>query len=319
MHPAPKGTMNIMIKNVILFLLVLTLMTGCVVGEDVPETSKTLVTNKVPILEQKPLVTASPSNIKPSDIQPEQPKQPVDIETENPFQDSLADIWHYFLFELFRGAEEVVIDDWFKYKNEYYFEDIDSRFIVEVEYPRLNNNFDSDFLTKLNNYYYDRLNQTQKKEYTSDEWIGSNWHEEYRQEIYGVYTFENIISVIIKESRLGSRSFFTPLGDNFDIRTGKRLDLSDLFTVGYDVYSERISSALRKVIADEEFILFPGYEEGNTPVPLPAEENFLITPNGLAIIYGIGEISAMAARAVVLYVEYEDIADILDTAIFPPI
>ena len=44
---------------------------------------------------------------------------------------------------------------------------------------------------------------------------------------------------------------------------------------------------------------------------MPTVENFMITPRGLAFVYNMGEIADNASRAVVLYVEYSDVLDIL--------
>jgi len=61
--------------------------------------------------------------------------------------------------------------------------------------------------------------------------------------------------------------------------------------------------------------LEPWFEDSSEQIPLPNEENFMLTPNGLALIYIQGEISSESEGVVILCVDYKDIKDILKTEV----
>ena len=91
-----------------------------------------------------------------------------------------------------------------------------------------------------------------------------------------------------------------------------RLTLDDIFSVDYDEYSKRLSESLKKPETDYTQTLEPWYEGGLKRIPIPDIENNMLTPNGLALIYSRYEIACGAEGPVILYIEYDDIEDILN-------
>ena len=248
----------------------------------------------------------------------------IDEGDANPYGDHLESLtfWKYYIFELFRGATEEQVQDRMEYSSYFATRTRGSNHMkFEVSYPRFAET--SPIAEQLNSYYLCKIDVMREKE--AEHWeyakgFAPQFHphtDSYSHSTSLLYTWGNIYAVIINERDARNRLTYTPLCDNFSLNTGERLSLDDIFTVDYRIYSARISESIKKPETDFKPLLDPWYEDEaengrREAIPLPSEENFMLTPNGLAFIYRRGEIASMAEDAVILYVEYEDIIDILN-------
>ena len=234
---------------------------------------------------------------------------------DNPY---LTTFWHHDIFELFRGACRVEFSETLEYSVSASLE-ANTLMSLNAILPQIN--AQSQFALAFNDYYISRLDflrgiedQLWSKAFEDNIW----WSHRYNQVVQYAYIWGDIYSVIIEEvdeRANGNSSTESPLCDNFSITTGLRLTLDDIFTVCYDEYSLRLSESLKKPETDYPQILEPRYENGAQRIPLPARENFMLTPNGIALIYHRYEIAFGSEGVVILYVDYEDVKDILSTGL----
>jgi len=228
--------------------------------------------------------------------------------------DSLT-AWEYGIYELFREARRFEFFDKLDYStNASKCDRLIFRFNISL--PQIDET--SEFAESFNNYYVERLNEFRAKE--DELWLksiealpdGHSMHFPiYEKEVLFAFEWSNFLSVVINESVQTPRALYTPLCDNFDLRTGERLTLGDVFTVEFEIYSERIRDALQKPDFNFPQNLWPWLEDASERIPMPESENFLLTPHGLALIYRHGEIASQSQGVVILFVEYGDICDIL--------
>ena len=291
---------------VILMLAFSLLFTGCA---DIPDTAKTSP-DSVPSIaaDSQNLFSPIPETIAP-------PKEPfrtgfISNDTENPYTNDMSlTYFQHYIFELYRGAERVEFNDFLEYsvsaeRRGYEF----LRF--ELYYPLLGGA--TTFDTAANEYYLDRLTTAREQEnYYYDMSLDSVHGVEYRQRALYAYTWENYYSVISCELRLVTRTLYTPLSDNFDLNSGTHLTLNDIFTVEYDEYGRRINDAIFNTAQlDPNFeYLTPSIRDRDVPLPQP--DGFMLTPNGLALIYMQGSIASEGGGAVILTANYSELSDIL--------
>ena len=229
--------------------------------------------------------------------------------------------YEYFIFEIFRGAQKVDFSDrLLEYSST---ASLSGRGFLRfcISLPCLDEK--SRFEEAFNDFYFGKMEQL--RAYEKELWGETvecykrqrgyeGCHRIYEQEALYAYTWGDFYSVIINEADKTGRYYYMPLCDNFDMGTGKRLTLDDVFTVDYRTYSKRIAESLREPDHyNEDFVqgIHAGYEDGSESIPMPIRENFLLTPHGLVIIYDTGEIAGMCIGPVLLIADYESISDIL--------
>lgn len=188
----------------------------------------------------------------------------------------------------------------------------------DIVFPQIEDQ--SQLALAINDYYLNKLCSLRDTEdrFWSITLEDDGWPHPpyYSQTALYAYTWGDIYTVIIELIDEGGFAFHynnNPLCDNFSISSGSRLTLDDVFSVGFDEYSTRISGLLKTPVTEYTQSLNPWYEEETRRIPMPDIENFMLTPNGLALIYSRYEISDGATGPVILYVNYEDVKDILNT------
>ena len=311
-----------MLKYILASIIILLLLEGCANVNRVNETASTVISEVQMTQENEQEDRADNENIveqttiTQSIDASESDKENVantDFDNnKNPYENyDPYHFWHYYVYEMYRGA---VIDELFPELEHHSYTKRNENTIIDinVHYPQVDK--DGEFSKAFNNYYINKLKMLYDVEGRFLDYIteGITYNEiGYTLNSCYAYEWSSIYSVFIEETVLVNRTLSTPICDNFDLNTGVRINLDDIFSVSYDEYSTRITQFI--VVPETEYkpSLFPWYKNGSESIPMPAVENFMLTPNGLALIYGIGEIADMASRAVVLYVDYEDILDIL--------
>jgi len=237
----------------------------------------------------------------------------ADLERPNPYENMyFLGQWRYDVFELYRGAEKVEFSETLSYER---VTALDERLYrrFEVSLPQVAET--SPFFETFNRFYCDKYQELQGNEnLILDNHVSGTVRQHsltHSITVLYAYTWENTLSVIIEETQSDSRTVSELIVDNFDLNTGRRLTLDDVFTVSDDIYSERILSSIRIPDIANPPILFPPFDDSLENIPMPTSENFLLTPNGLALIYKTNEIASRASGTVILFVDYGDLSDIL--------
>jgi len=244
------------------------------------------------------------------DTIPDQSTESTDV--VNPYDniDSLS-FWQYYLFELNREATIIHIENALCYNTTVKL-NRNLLFNFSIDFPGKID--ESAIYEKMNEYYINKLFSMREKESQLIEYLVDYplWNScEYSQTALYAYTWGRYYTIVIDEYLSLYRSFSTPICDTFDICKGERLNLNDVFTVDSTIYNDRIREALQKPTTAHQPLLMPEYEQNIAITPLPKNENFILAPTGLVLIYQQGEISSMSEGAVILFVDYVDIADIL--------
>jgi hypothetical protein len=244
---------------------------------------------------------------------------------------NMLDSWQYTAFELFRGAERVNFTSYLgEVDPDYSKQEHSERFLeadygeamnpdyelnLEISFPYLER--EGEFAESLNLYYKDKLQSTREWEILRMEESGlDNFYCSHRYDSLYAYAWERFYTVVTEHHTMDFRQFCEPIFDNFDTISGKRLALSDVFSVGRAEYEARLTKALRSPIKFSALRPVVSAMRMDEDIPLPKDENFLITPQGLAFSYQIGEIDSVAEGPVFLLIPYESVADILSPVYF---
>jgi len=174
-----------------------------------------------------------------------------------------------------------------------------------------------DFLLDTFSTYSDKIDafimefKSAYSEYTEDmpHWI---WEEQYSTKV--LYNNNNIISLQI--SVYGYTGGAHPYGYldflNFDILTGDKIELDDIFITGYKDKLDSIGEIIFREYYDfsnEESLSELGFDFDNDKFSL--NNNFSINENGLYFFYNQYEIACYAAGTFGIEIPYINIEDML--------
>ena len=271
-------------------------------------------------------------------------------DADNPYVDyqETRHFWEYYVYEAFRSADRIDITPGLEYHHKFISEDGVRRFDFDLSFPILdagyieddgehNNLLPLSFLIEdggmalangVNMFFeakYKMLLGMEKdlQEYASE---GTGYAYGCNQQVLYSYQWGPFFTFVGTEYLFAGRNFNYPFGDNFEVRTGRHLNLSDLFSVKASDYEPRLRKLIQKIDVPEKPMLNPGYDEGDEEIPLPdryrhrtaalGDGHFLISPAGIVLFYHVGEIAPNAADTVVLIVPYKEIMDILNPELF---
>ena len=299
-----------------LVLLIILLPTGC--AKAIPndyllqqnKTQKAMLATDLDNILNESVIAVHPPSGSVSDNNSIQ----ISFSGANPFSNLMINsFWQYYVFELYRGAMKLELSSMLEYNANLIWEN-EQWYNMEIAFPQIVE--ESLFALSFNSYYLNRLlflNEVQDR-LLENLIIDNLWRQTRLFRNTGLYAYywADFFSVIIEEEESIYGPYNKPICDNFQLSTGLRLSMDDIFSVDYCEYSVRIGQSLRKITPDYPECFLPWYENGTESIPLPKTEGFMITPIGLAIIYGVDEIAATCEGAVILYVNYEDIIDILN-------
>jgi len=121
-------------------------------------------------------------------------------------------------------------------------------------------------------------------------------------------------------------------GHTFDLTTGKRLSLSDLFSTGQDTYMDAIYNSVSKTITDNinneinagclnPYWFEDAYSENGCEIIREnfSPEDFYLTHDSLAVFYEKYALTCNAEGPEILYIPFESIMDILAYDIREPL
>jgi len=306
------------IKNTAAFFLAFLLLVGCN-NDTVVDDNKPATQNDISEIHQNGEDAFNESDLvgksltQPLNTLDELESSDVILKDDNnPYDNDFSiSFWQYYLFEMYRGSSLYE----FSTRLEYESSGIKGEWPLmsfQLSYPQIEEQ--SQFAERFNDYYANKLQEQQELEnHYIDTVITTNTVHGvgYKQYACYAYVWGNSFTSIIDETISINRTVSNPICENFDLSLGKRLTLEDIFVVDYNEYSLRITQSLKTPSTDYEPFLYPWYSNGTESIPMPTVENFMVTPSGLAFVYSMGEIADNASRAVVLYVEYSDVLDIL--------
>lgn len=254
------------------------------------------------------------------------------VEMPNPYKGltETTKSWRYEVFEIFRGAQEVELNNTLKYELEYSkplraqegdLSDLSHEFVCQITLPQYTGN--EPWTEQLNAYYQELMPQLVTE--------GSNLWNEYMDDPYARYLiyeytsghkYENIITVVRSRAFGGWRPSrdCIPFADLFSALDGKILSLDDLFWVDRDVYLPALHSSLMNATMCFSDGYVPEHAADFEPVRATEymeQASVAVTPFGLVFIYPTGWVSSTATGNVFLNVAYEDLRGLLNPLYFP--
>lgn len=210
--------------------------------------------------------------------------------------------------------------------NKKYFNDAEGFVELKLKLPKLEGNYDG--IGEINKYFVDKetffynelpldlLKESNLKvEGEKDNWFRS---ADYSLEV----VFGNIISIkAYLDGGAGGVSWIGIAGDTFDLNTGKKLGLKDIFKVNEDEYMDFIYDFVSKKIMDDinksneaaHGYMFddPYSEEGSKSIRIFEPNDFYLSQNALVVFYQKYALANGAAGPIVFEIPYEAISDIL--------
>jgi hypothetical protein len=213
--------------------------------------------------------------------------------------------------------------------NKKYFNDAKGFTELKLKLPRLDGSYDG--IPEINKYFVgkekffynelplDSLKETNiKVEGEKDNWYRS---ADYKLEA----VFENIISVSADlNGGAGGVGWAGIEGDSFDLNTGKKLSLKDIFKVNKDEYMDFIYDYVSKKIMNEInsnkqaeygscYMFDDAYTgDGYKSIRDFDPNNFYLSKNSLVVFYPKYALAAGAAGPQKFEIPYESISDMLD-------
>ena len=257
----------------------------------------------------------------------------VTIEMSNP--QMTEDIWMDFHLVLGDGKLQIAFADWeisvgagkenvhFSTTHYYetYYNDGGGQVLLDLWLPwlylyKIEGSYDG--IAKINEYF------TQKRQYFYDDISGLvDSSDDYSESYYrsANYRFEAKIGDIISISGqtggwLGGSTWDGVEGGVFDLATGKKLGLSDIFKVKKDQYLSYIYDFVEREVAK----LIEGdpdslYYSDDSIRTAYNEDNFYLTEDFLVVFYQKYDIAAGAAGSQIFYIPYYSISDMLAIAV----
>ena len=244
---------------------------------------------------------------------------------DNPYKSmtETREFWWFYIHEFFHDAEEITVE-YNAYSNQYVSEDTLDRFTLRFSLPSMVD--DNAFSKSFNAFYADKaekilsIENSFQQDYASH---GLGYPFSYDMAVFKVYRWQNFCVVISTETTMFGREFANPIGETFDMTTGRRINLSDLFYVEEDEYEPILREVLRNPVFPPYTAQMLSPDADKLPIPLPDNENFSVSPGsfalspvGIVFMYQTTEISATAGGPVFLIVPYAEIADILNPTLF---
>ena len=274
--------------------------------------------------------TDTEPNENPADGIEEKPTDPDDNNVSLPHRG--PDEWHYDLYAIFRGAEEILFDDAITYTRNYehtivYEEeghpDWLHTYTCEITLPQSAGN--QPWAEGINAYYQSLL-----PEYIAegdDVWNENidSWYVTGLTYYYeGAYQTQNVLTVMRSRFFEGWRPSVSwePFAEIFSVSDGRRLELDDLFCVGREEYLPVLQKSLSNAVMCFREDYDPGREDQFKPwrdriIRYFDSTSVAVTPFGLVFIYPIGTAASMATGPVFLNVPYDDIQNLLNPVYFP--
>lgn len=212
--------------------------------------------------------------------------------------------------------------------NKKYFNNANGFVELKLKLPRLDGNYDG--IPEINKYFVDKekffYNELPldmlKEDNKKVEGEKDNW---YRSADYKLQTvFENIISMSANlDGGAGGVSWDGIEGDLFDLNTGKKLSLSDIFKVSKDEYMNFIYDSVSKKItaeiskskqpgADSGYNFNDAYSgDGYKSIRGFNPDNFYLTKDALVVFYAKYDLANGAAGPKIFEIPYESISNML--------
>ncbi|KPU45633.1 hypothetical protein OXPF_08660 [Oxobacter pfennigii] len=192
-------------------------------------------------------------------------------------------------------------------------DEIDESLLLEYKIirPEISNPDNDDNIMAINKYYKKQTDDFINSIITEELEIAKSDRESarvngytYRPYSYGInieicYNGNNLLSVLSKEYRYtgGAHPMSIWHSATFDLKTGKKLSLSDIFGVSKEealekVY-ETVLSKIEKAKGTEEFFYFENYKEDI--YKYYSEDDFILTGDGITFYYQLYAIAPYAA------------------------
>ncbi len=271
-----------------------------------PSQEPTTVNNS----EVSPQISQEPSTVNNSEVSPQISQEPsiVNDSKETPLAENKT--VNFSTFEV----------------NKKYFNDAKGFVELRLDLPKLDGNYDgipeiNKYFVNKEKFFYDELPLDDLIESNAEvKGEQDNW---YRSAEYSLtVVFGNIISMeAYLNGGAGGVGWNGIEGDTFDLNTGKKLSLQDIFKVSKDEYMNFIYDFVSKKVMDEinkdkesrnGYMFDDAYSgEGYKSIRNFNPDDFYLSKKALVVFYQKYVLADGAAGPLVFEIPYESISDIL--------
>lgn len=209
--------------------------------------------------------------------------------------------------------------------NKKYYDEYDSYIELDLELPKLEGNYDgipaiNEYFASKEQFFYEQLPLDILEQLDTPVTMEGKENGYFVSAYYYLETqIGDIISITaILDGGAGGVSWAAIEGNAFNLCTGKKIKLSDLFQVSEKEYMEFIYDYVSKEITKEirtgnnEYIFQDAYsEEGVTGIRSFNQDNFIVSDSALILFYEKYELAYGASGVKKFEIPYELIKDIL--------
>ena len=209
--------------------------------------------------------------------------------------------------------------------NKKYYNDVEGFAELKLKLPKLEGNYAgideiNKFFVAKEEFFYNELPLDLLKESNKKvEGAKDNWYRSAEYSLEGV--FGNIISMkAYLDGGAGGVSWAGIEGDTFDLDTGKKLGLKDIFKVSedeymnfiYDFVSEKIMNDINNHKEAHDYLFDDPYSgDGYNSIRNFNPDDFYLSKDSLVVFYQKYALSIGAAGPIIFEIPYEKISDML--------
>jgi len=210
--------------------------------------------------------------------------------------------------------------------NKKYYNDAKGFVELKLKLPQLDGNFEgipaiNKYFIDKEKFYYDELPLDILKELNQKvEGEKDNWYRSAEYSL-GIVSGDIISMKAYLDGGAGGLSWAGIAGETFDLNTGKKLELKDIFNVNEDEYMDFIYNSVSQKIMDDinsEIETRPGYffedaysGDGYKSIRNFDKNDFYLLENALVVFYQKYVLADGASGPLVFEIPYQNISDIL--------